>query len=34
MSTKDNNIPSEIASSRDLDSGVFAIRAIQNDPTR
>jgi len=33
MSTKEKNTPSEITSPRDLDSGVFAIRAIQNDPT-
>ncbi len=33
MSTKEEISPSEITSPRDLDSGVFAIRAIQNDPT-
>ena len=33
MSAKEEINPSEITSPRDLDSGVFAIRAIQNDPT-
>ncbi|MDP8285564.1 MAG: site-specific integrase [Candidatus Electryonea clarkiae] len=33
MSAKEGITPSEITSPRDLDSGVFAIRAIQNDPT-
>ncbi len=32
MRINDNKIPSEITSPRDLGSGVFAIRAIQNDP--